>query len=235
MRTVILHYHLFKNAGTSVDHILRQNFADAWVSREFSAKGGSNTGEVIQWIRETPGGIAFSSHTMIGPLPQIDGIQVVPVMLLRDPIDRIRSAYAFERMQKAETKGAQLAKAHDLAGYVNARFAIPGDRQCRNFQTARLASLAPGPQPELTRAIEAARHLQTNGVLGLVPNLRAAMMELSGCVAVTLGALDIPDVRANRTQTPRATMTTAMLNHLIRNNSDDLALLDHIRRQNCAA
>ena len=26
MRTVILHNHLFKNAGTSVDLILRQNF-----------------------------------------------------------------------------------------------------------------------------------------------------------------------------------------------------------------
>jgi hypothetical protein len=81
MRTIILHYHLFKNAGTSVDHVLRQNFPSAWVSQEFPGKGGNNTADVSHWITSSPQTIAFSSHTMQGPIPEIQGIQIVPVIL----------------------------------------------------------------------------------------------------------------------------------------------------------
>ena len=235
MRTVILHYHLFKNAGTSVDHVLRRNFPGGWISTEFPGNGGNNTVDVAQWIRDTPRAIAFSSHTMLGPIPQIDGMRIVPVVLLRDPVDRIHSAYHFERQQQADTKGAQLAKAHDLAGYVNARLAINGDRQCRNFQTARLASMMPGDAPERARAVEATQLIQRLGVLGLVPDFRAAMAQLSARVSRTLGPLDIPDVRANRAAGTRAPLAPHLLDQLVAENGDDLALLDHIRRQSRAA
>jgi hypothetical protein len=235
MRMIILHYHLFKNAGTSVDHVLRRNFPNAWVSHEFSGKGGYNTSNVAQCIAETPQGVAFSSHTMLGPVPQIAGVQIVPVVLLRDPVDRIHSTYHFERQQQADTKGAQLAKTHDLMGYIKARLAISGDRQCRNFQTARLASMIPGPQNELSRAIEAAHHVQRLGVLDLVPEFRSAMMRLSARVSQSLGALDIPDIRANRAATPRGPLAPQILNPLITENGDNLAFLDHVHRQHCAA
>ena len=97
MRTVVLHYHLFKNAGTSVDRILQDNFANTWVTEEFPASGGNNTDRVEAWIADTPDAVAFSSHTMMGPLPAVPGVRVIPVMLLRDPVARIRSAYRFER------------------------------------------------------------------------------------------------------------------------------------------
>jgi len=35
-RVKILHYHLFKNAGTSVDAILQSNFPGAWQDREIT-------------------------------------------------------------------------------------------------------------------------------------------------------------------------------------------------------
>lgn len=151
-RTIILHYHLFKNAGTSVDAILKRNFGDKWVTREFPAMGGNNTELVEEWIRETPDAIAYSSHTMMGPIPVLEGVRVISFMLLRDPIERIKSAYRFERTQVADTWGAQLAKEHDFEGYVRARLARAGDRQCRNFQTYRLASMMPGEGTELERA-----------------------------------------------------------------------------------
>ena len=57
-RTIILHYHLFKNAGTSVDAILKRIFGDRWVTREFPAMRGNNTAMVEQWIRNTPEAVA---------------------------------------------------------------------------------------------------------------------------------------------------------------------------------
>ncbi|WP_136444160.1 sulfotransferase family 2 domain-containing protein [Pacificoceanicola onchidii] len=162
-RTVILHYHLFKNAGTSLDEILKRNFQERWVTREFSMAGGDNSAELAKWIESEPEAVAFSTHTGIGPVPEVPGVRILTVMILRDPIARIRSAYRFERNQKADTFGARLAKETDLEGYVRTRLKNPADRQCRDFQCSRLAPMIPGEAPELDRAIAAARDLDALG------------------------------------------------------------------------
>jgi len=96
-RNVILHYHLFKNAGTSVDKILQRNFPDQWTTREFPGQGGDNSAAVTDWIREDIGSIAFSSHTATGPLPAIPDTRAISPLFLRNPLDRIRSVYQVDR------------------------------------------------------------------------------------------------------------------------------------------
>ena len=90
-RTIILHYHLFKNAGTSLDQILKRNFGSRWVTREFPMAGDDNSAQLAEWIRSEPEAVAFSTHTGIGPVPEVEGVDIVSVMLLRDPVARIRS------------------------------------------------------------------------------------------------------------------------------------------------
>ena len=193
-RTIILHYHLFKNAGTSVDAILKRNFGDRWVTREFGEAGSNNTAQVEAWISETPEAVAYSSHTMLGPIPQVAGVRVISLVLLRDPIARIKSAYRFERAQKADTWGARLAKEHDFEGYVRARLERPADRQCRNFQTYRLALFAPGPGAELDRATAA---LDLLSVVGRVEAFDLAMERLRGLTGDAFPAFQAPATRAN--------------------------------------
>ena len=55
-KTIILHYHLFKNAGTSIDSILKDNFDDQWVSKEFK-NALSNSAQVTEWIQDNPNAI----------------------------------------------------------------------------------------------------------------------------------------------------------------------------------
>jgi len=40
-RTILIHYHLFKNAGTSLDAVLKENFGDKWITREFDRKNAA--------------------------------------------------------------------------------------------------------------------------------------------------------------------------------------------------
>jgi len=174
MRTIILHYHLFKNAGSSVDAILKDNFKDRWVTKEFS--GDNNTDKVIEWIETNQDSIAFSSHTMNGPIPQIDGIKTISIAMLRDPIKRIISAYKFERLQESNTWGAQLAKELSFEGYVLTRLKKTNDKQCRNFQTHRLATLHPSDQPKIRRAIAALNDLS---FVGIVEDFNTSMATLS--------------------------------------------------------
>ncbi|NNE51839.1 MAG: sulfotransferase family 2 domain-containing protein [Sulfitobacter sp.] len=235
MRTAILHYHLFKNAGTSVDQLLRHNFPDGWDSREFPGQGGNNTALVREWILDRPDISAFSSHTMLGPLPEAPGLRVIPVVLLRDPIARITSAYQFERTQRADTRGAKLAKAHDLEGYVSARLAMPGDRQCRNFQTGRLATLLPDTIPELERARAAVKQLRQCGIVGLVEAFDRAMAELRLLALQAFPAFEITPVRANMSGPQRTEVSKRLRERLEHSNAHDIRLLRDVEALMAAA
>lgn len=227
MRTIILHYHLFKNAGTSLDRVLQLNFDEAWIDHEFPLQQGDNSDLVAEWIADTPQGIAYSSHTAMGPVPNIPGVRVLPVMFLRDPVARSRSAYAFERKQKSDSWGAQLAKRTDFAGYVRARMDQPNDRQVQNFQTWRLAHMRPGAGSELQRAKAA---LDDLALVGLVEDFSGSMRRLAALLRP-----DFPDfywvaLRANRGTPPSHSEENAAVDALLkRENADDLALLDAAR------
>ena len=118
-RTVILHYHFFKNAGSSLDKILQKNFNSKFLTKEFpNAKNiNDKTEEVCNWIKENPDNIVFSTHSSF-PLPVVDNVNIISVCFLRDPIDRIKSAYKFERKQDAKNFSADLAKNVDFNEYV---------------------------------------------------------------------------------------------------------------------
>jgi hypothetical protein len=166
-RTLILHYHLFKNAGTSVDAMLLKNFGNQWATREFAQRGRrTNSDDVSEYLRARPDLLALSSHTARLPLPALDGAHIFPILFLRHPIDRLRSAYLFERKQISDTPSSKLAKANNFAGYLRNLMAIPGHRQARNFQTHRLAFFDPqGPGSERERA---GRALEALPFVGLV-------------------------------------------------------------------
>jgi hypothetical protein len=230
MRTVILHYHLFKNAGTSLDQVLKDNFGEAWVTREFlgGKRPFGNTPEVEAWIREQRDAVAFSSHSMTGPLPQVEGVRVVSVTLLRDPIERIKSAYRFERTQAAETFGAVLARHTNLEGYVKVRLSLPHDRQCRNFQTQRLANMVPGPERELERARTALGLLT---VAGLVSDFSGTLAKLADALTEPFPHFKWKVVHSNRSRKAEKDTLYALDALLADVNADDIALLAENERR----
>lgn len=144
MRKVILHYHLFKNAGTSLDAAFKENFSEEkgeWVTKEFPNQPAANREQVRQWILDNPQAKCFSSHTAIFPVPEFEDIEVFPVIFVRHPIDRIASAYSFEKKQGGNTFGPTLARNTSLTGYIETRLSLPHDRQCRDFHAHRLATM----------------------------------------------------------------------------------------------
>ncbi len=165
-RRLLLHYHIFKNAGTSVDSILKQNFPVSWVGVEFSESPHLHPDAIRRFILDNPAVSAISSHTVSCPPPAIDCLDILPVIFVRHPIDRLRSAYEFERAQDADTFGARLAKEVDFVGYVQRRWDKPGDRAARNLQAHRLARVLPnGSDDERTAALEALDRLPFVGLV----------------------------------------------------------------------
>lgn len=183
MRKVILHYHLFKNAGTSLDAAFKENFkGDEWVTAEFPGQPVKNREMVKQWIIDNPQAKCFSSHTAILPPPKIEGVEVLPVIFMRHPIDRIASAYAFEKKQGGDSFGAVLARNTDFKGYVETRLSLPHDRQCRNFHMQRFATMFGEKQgTEFERAKMAVEKLPFVGIVedfaGSLERLEALLIQ----------------------------------------------------------
>lgn len=170
----ILHYHLFKNAGTSVDAILMANYPNAWRSREFHGVPTAEiSSEVERWISAERDARAFSSHTAVGPLPLIEGVNVVSLLFLRHPIDRIRSAYFFEQKQNAQTLGSTVARQSSFPDYVSRLLDTPNERSLRNFQTQRLSQFSlDRTGSEYDRAVEG---LGVVSFVGLVERFAQSM------------------------------------------------------------
>ncbi|MFD3389352.1 sulfotransferase family 2 domain-containing protein [Alteromonas macleodii] len=184
MRKVILHYHLFKNAGTSLDAAFKENFSEEkgeWVTKEFPNQPAANREQVRQWILDNPQAKCFSSHTALFPVPEFDDIQVFPVIFVRHPIDRIASAYAFERKQNGSTFGSVLARNTSLKGYIETRLALPHDRQCRNFHVSRFSSGTTNSEiSELEKALKEADKLP---FVGLVENFDRSIEKLNSVLS----------------------------------------------------
>ncbi|HEX6684537.1 MAG TPA: hypothetical protein VF062_17165 [Candidatus Limnocylindrales bacterium] len=195
MRVVIFHYHLFKNAGTSLDALFQERFADRWATREFPPARGENHRAVTEWVGSSTGTVCFSSHTAQLPPPTIPGVAVIPAIFVRHPLDRIASAYAFERQQGDPGFGSTLARNTTLRGYIETRLAVNGDRQCRNFHTQKFAQLFDDGTPELDRALRA---LDALPFVGLVEKFAESLARLQRLlISEGFEGVDLRPVRRN--------------------------------------
>lgn len=203
MRKVILHYHLFKNAGTSLDAAFKENFSEEkgeWVTKEFPNQPAANRKQVRQWILDNPQAKCFSSHTALFPVPEFDDIEVFPVIFLRNPIDRIASAYSFEAKQNNVGFGSTLARNTSLKGYIETRLALPNDFQCRNFHAHRLSTMFEGNSLEL--AIKAMNSLP---FIGLVEKFSESLIALEEALRFHgLESVNLNVVKRNVSRPPKA-------------------------------
>ncbi len=94
---------------------------------------------------------AYSSHTARLPMPDIEDVNIIPVMFIRHPLIRLYSGYRYEVNQDAQTPGAIMAKKVDFGDYIRWRIRRPLDSSIRNFQANRLTHLL---RPERGRVTE---------------------------------------------------------------------------------
>jgi len=139
MRHILLHGHIFKNAGSTFDWSLQRSFGRGFLDHRDDKPMRLAGSEVLaQLVAENPDLRAISSHHMTRDLPQLPGVNFISVNLLRHPLLRVRSVYDFERGQKGVTPGARAAKEKSFRDYVAWRMQPDVPRTIRNYQTLYL-------------------------------------------------------------------------------------------------
>lgn len=136
-RTILVHYHIFKNAGSSVDASLKTSFGTAWVKFEGShAHDIQSSTQLSRFLLANKDVIAVSSHLARPPLPWAG---CLPVVFLRHPLLRAHSVYEFTRKDSSQPYG-DIARDAGFADYI--RWALRNERGSvviRNYQVIHLS------------------------------------------------------------------------------------------------
>ncbi len=118
-RFVILHYHIVKNAGSTVAAILEREFREAFVDLDSDCPSGLMTApELLEYLDAQRHVVALSSHQIRFPCLQSNTIIPFEFCFVRHPLDRLESLYAFSRLKDRSTPLGELAQQTDLPGFI---------------------------------------------------------------------------------------------------------------------
>jgi hypothetical protein len=136
VRSVVLHAHMFKNAGTTLDWSLNRCFGSNFFDhRDDRAMRGSKE-YAGAYLAENTSIEALSSHWPPIPAPETPGINIQMLMLLRNPLERSRSVYNFERAQPSDgSPGILKAKSLSFTQYIQWRLEPGTGPVVKNFHT----------------------------------------------------------------------------------------------------
>lgn len=117
-KTILIHHHIFKNAGTSFNCALQQHFGKKFSEFDLPDSQIVTAADLNQFIQSHPQILAISSHHACMSTPHTDDYQTISSVILRNPLARVRSIYLFEKQQNAQTSGAIKAKELNFKKYV---------------------------------------------------------------------------------------------------------------------
>lgn len=171
---LIFHYHIYKNAGSTIDHILKGTFQSQWRAIEASQPWGTlHKNEIFEMCLRDPSTLALSSHTARIDFDDQGNFAFRPIVFLRNPIDRVGSVFRFERKRKFRDLGFSIVPAEDasFSEYIRWRFEKGNGCVISNFQTIYLSGLqkdmrdAEASREDSMRASEILRKLPCFGIV----------------------------------------------------------------------
>lgn len=203
-RQVLLHYHLFKNAGSSIDRMLRESFGSAWINYDKDEPAARISAEEMQeYIEAHPEISAVSSHQVVPPMP-IGDFEVFPIVFLRDPIDRVKSAWLFEWKKQLgldEPKGS-------LSEYIIEKLEPPSGSVIANFHVSRLSNAMYNATPvkvachENVRLNTAIAFLRSIKFFGIVERFNESIQLMATQTSELFPQLEYNVYQENTTQDP---------------------------------
>ncbi len=170
-RFVVVHYHFFKNAGSTIESILEREFGEQFAALHGLTADTALDNEELSAFLSTHRDIkAVSSHHLRYPLPNIKNMVIFDLCFIRHPLDRLQSMYAY--LQKVNTGGAlcQMARRYSVAEFLR-HLVDDSPHLVSNVQVLQLARSGkftrPAGEEDLNRAVQAVRGMSIPGVVDL--------------------------------------------------------------------
>lgn len=169
MTPTIVHMHIFKNAGTTLDAVFKPYFGDSFVSFDLEKPGARIGLQQLQSLLGERDDMRYlTSHQVGFPLPSLPDRPIFPIFMLRDPFERVPSSFYFERdVQKRldpEMTLEAYVRRHLNSPFVTATLGL----QSFTLSDARFNPTARRDYLQGEGFHQAMRNLQSTAVFGLV-------------------------------------------------------------------
>lgn len=202
-RHILVHYHIFKNAGSSVDAGLRSSFGHQFGTFEGAhAHDIQSREQLLAFIENNPSLLAISSHLARPPLPHSN---CLPVVFLRHPLLRAYSVYQYTR-KNSDQPFSSVAQNLTFSSYIEwALRKEIGSIVIRDYQVVHLsdASWRNGNilQAEAINSDlqQACQLLSDWGIVGIVEDFSRSVASLQARYGEFLPGLDLNPVWDNAT------------------------------------
>jgi len=235
-RQVLVHYHVFKNAGSTLDSILEANFGDRFARLDGDRHDSNVCNDaLIAFLERLPALAAVTSHHLRPPKPADPRFAFHDIVFIRHPLARLASAYAFYRRAAPNTD--PLAAAAKLRG-LQAFFDWLIDdhpRYVSNVQVNLIAN-AGAWLPRADDLARAVRIVQEATIAGTVERFDESAVAAEHVLSPHFRGIEFSYVAQNVSCGPRSldaqlhlmrtACGTGLYNHLVELNRLDLALFD---------
>jgi len=239
-RKVILHYHVFKNAGTSVDEMLKSSLGARWAQWDKDDSGARISPlEMEEYILDHPDLVAVSSHQIVPPLPS-KHLDIYPIVFIRHPIDRAYSAYLFEwKKQKGGDEPQGTFDAYVQQALTHRRKSAIEDFQTVHFANRGYDSRRPSAELDDEELLSNAKaFLHGLPLFGIVERYSESLSRMQAAWGETFPDVTFSIFHANVLQDPekslaekmsklRMTVSKAIFDELTLRNQLDLRLYEY--------
>jgi len=235
---ICLHFHIFKNAGTTIDWILQKNFKKHYFALDDTKKPS----RILQWDyvieflkKQKSYPKAFSSHQIRFPLPQNSELEFLPIVFLRNPIDRAFSIYYFKKNQTDDSIGSTSARSMTLPDFIEWNLSKEKYLPMKNFQVFFLSRQDNSSEINLDDLVIAKNRLKDCKIIGVVERLDESLVVAEEGLRPYFEKIDLSYIKQNvsperfgnfeeRLEKGRSDIGNKLMEELIQKNKIDSLL-----------
>lgn len=241
-KPIIIHYHIFKNAGSTIEGILRRNFKDK--AKQFDdisrPRVVLQNRRLLDFLIRNPNTKSISSHQLRFPPPTHPDWKFLSIIFIRHPIDRAFSIYSFKKRDTSPDEYGTLAKKLDAKEFI--RFNLNSDyRVMRDFQTLFLShmdNISNTSRLDLDIAFSALKQTY----FGIVDRMDESLVLIEEELKKYFHGIDLSYVKQNVSMERDTTLTDRLesasedigdelMKTLIHNNNLDLTLYEYANKE----
>lgn len=197
MNNIIIHYHIFKNAGSTIDWILERNFGE--LARKFDERDPEialpgNT--ILDFLAKYPDSKSISSHQLRFPLPKTQNNRFLPVVFIRNPIDRAFSVYSYLKRIDSDYIFAVKAKTLNIKEFFEWYFQMK-NLVMRNFQVVYLTKQNFLDVADMKDYYFALEILKTIPIVGVVERMDESLVVAENTLSSYFENIDLSYIKQN--------------------------------------
>lgn len=239
-KIICIHFHIFKNAGSTIDWILQKNFQEdaAFIDDHSNPGNRISMAVVLDYLSEHPNMRSVSSHQLRFPIVEHSDFHFLPMIFIRHPIDRAFSIYSFKKKEPDNSLGTIKAKELDLHEYVKWNLETKGFTPMKNFQVLFLSDKDTKSDVDDSDLDIAIKRLGSCPILGVVDRLDESLVLAEEILRPYFSSIDLSYIKQNvsadrpgtldeKIKYGRSQIGDALMKQLKARNSLDLQLYRH--------